>query len=110
MRSIYGLQASPMPRSSNSSTMEQGRLELGRSHREQRRRRGERSRRGERGRFYSGEGFGESKYGVCTSRLGLHESEKLAGYLFYHTSASGDEQARLADHMAHMKENQRDIY
>jgi len=47
-------------------------------------------------------------------KLGIHEDstnrKKLAGYLRYHTSASGDEQASLADYVARMKENQKDIY
>merc|ERR1712059_238076 len=37
-------------------------------------------------------------------------SKKLAGYLRYHTSASGDEQAGLSDYVSRMKENQKDIY
>merc|ERR1712179_292755 len=36
--------------------------------------------------------------------------KRLAGYLRYHTSASGDDQASLADYVARMKENQKDIY
>merc|ERR1712080_449315 len=36
--------------------------------------------------------------------------KKLAGFLRYHTSASGDEQASLGDYVARMKENQKDIY
>jgi len=47
-------------------------------------------------------------------KLGIHEDstnrKKLAGYLRYHTSASGDDQASLADYVARMKENQKDIY
>merc|ERR1712055_1086922 len=47
-------------------------------------------------------------------KLGIHEDstnrKKLAGYLRYHTSASGDEQASMADYVARMKENQKDIY
>jgi len=47
-------------------------------------------------------------------KLGIHEDstnrKKLAGHLRYHTSASGDEQASLADYVARMKENQKDIY
>merc|ERR1712071_406368 len=47
-------------------------------------------------------------------KLGIHEDstnrKKLAGYLRYHTSASGDEQASLADYVSRMKENQKDIY
>merc|ERR1711864_18956 len=46
--------------------------------------------------------------------LGIHEDstnrKKLAGYLRYHTSASGDEQAGLSDYVSRMKENQKDIY
>merc|ERR1712000_302935 len=36
--------------------------------------------------------------------------KKLAGYLRYFTSASGDEFASLGDYVARMKENQKDIY
>merc|ERR1719167_1774457 len=47
-------------------------------------------------------------------KLGIHEDstnrKKLAGFLRYHTSASGDEQASLGDYVARMKENQKDIY
>merc|ERR1712244_190368 len=47
-------------------------------------------------------------------KLGIHEDstnrKKLAGYLRYHTSASGDEQAGLTDYVSRMKENQKDIY
>jgi len=47
-------------------------------------------------------------------KLGIHEDstnrKKLASYLRYHTSASGDEQASLGDYVARMKENQKDIY
>merc|ERR1712226_1293137 len=47
-------------------------------------------------------------------KLGIHEDstnrKKLSGFLRYHTSASGDEQASLADYVARMKENQKDIY
>merc|ERR1712192_67085 len=35
---------------------------------------------------------------------------KIAGYLRYFTSASGDEQASLTDYVSRMKENQKDIY
>merc|ERR1711864_51498 len=47
-------------------------------------------------------------------KLGIHEDstnrKKLSGYLRYHTSASGDEQAGLSDYVSRMKENQKDIY
>merc|ERR1711942_584791 len=47
-------------------------------------------------------------------KLGIHEDstnrKKIAGYLRYYTSASGDEQASLSDYVARMKENQKDIY
>merc|ERR1719435_631170 len=47
-------------------------------------------------------------------KLGIHEDstnrKKLASYLRYHTSASGDEHASLGDYVARMKENQKDIY
>merc|ERR1712200_102705 len=47
-------------------------------------------------------------------KLGIHEDstnrKKLAGFLRYHTSASGDEIASLGDYVARMKENQKDIY
>merc|ERR1712013_631514 len=47
-------------------------------------------------------------------KLGIHEDstnrKKLAGFLRYHTSASGDEFASLGDYVARMKENQKDIY
>merc|ERR1712038_13072 len=35
---------------------------------------------------------------------------KLAGYLRYFTSASGDDQSSLGDYVSRMKENQKDIY
>lgn len=47
-------------------------------------------------------------------KLGIHEDstnrKKLAGYLRYHTSASGDEQCGFGDYVSRMKENQKDIY
>merc|ERR1719447_1374330 len=47
-------------------------------------------------------------------KLGIHEDstnrKKLAGYLRYYTSASGDEFASLGDYVSRMKENQKDIY
>jgi len=47
-------------------------------------------------------------------KLGIHEDstnrKKLAGYLRYHTSASGEEQASLTDYVSRMKEGQKDIY
>merc|ERR1712203_203637 len=47
-------------------------------------------------------------------KLGIHEDstnrKKIAGYLRYYTSASGDEQAILTDYVSRMKENQKDIY
>merc|ERR1712130_647086 len=36
--------------------------------------------------------------------------KKIAGYLRYFTSASGDEQASLTEYVSRMKENQKDIY
>jgi len=47
-------------------------------------------------------------------KLGIHEDstnrKKIAGYLRYYTSASGDETASLTDYVSRMKENQKDIY
>merc|ERR1719333_1744852 len=47
-------------------------------------------------------------------KLGIHEDstnrKKLAGFLRYHTSASGDDVASLGDYVARMKENEKDIY
>merc|ERR1719412_2094403 len=47
-------------------------------------------------------------------KLGIHEDstnrKKLAGFLRYHTSASGDEMCGFADYVSRMKENQKDIY
>merc|ERR1719513_422278 len=47
-------------------------------------------------------------------KLGIHEDstnrKKIAGYLRYFTSASGDEQASLTDYVSRMKDNQKDIY
>merc|ERR1711953_437084 len=47
-------------------------------------------------------------------KLGIHEDstnrKKLAGYLRYSTSASGDDLCSLGDYVSRMKENQKDIY
>ena len=47
-------------------------------------------------------------------KLGIHEDstnrKKLASFLGYHTSASGDEMCSLGDYVSRMKENQKDIY
>merc|ERR1711872_914316 len=47
-------------------------------------------------------------------KLGIHEdstnSKKLAGYLRFYTSASGDEMCSFSDYVSRMKETQKDIY
>merc|ERR1712112_572510 len=47
-------------------------------------------------------------------KLGIHEDstnrKKMAGYLRYYTSASGEDTASLTDYVSRMKENQKDIY
>jgi len=47
-------------------------------------------------------------------KLGIHEDssnrKKLAGYLRYYTSATGDEQCSLDDYVSRMKETQKSIY
>merc|ERR1711983_54567 len=47
-------------------------------------------------------------------KLGIHEDstnrKKLAGYLRYYTSASGDDLCSMGDYVSRMKENQKDIY
>ena len=47
-------------------------------------------------------------------KLGIHEDstnrKKLASFLRYYTSASGDEMCSLGDYVSRMKENQKDLY
>merc|ERR1711975_53968 len=47
-------------------------------------------------------------------KLGIHEDstnrKKLAGYLRFYTSASGDDFCSFADYVSRMKENQKDIF
>ncbi|XP_014788667.2 heat shock protein HSP 90-alpha 1, partial [Octopus bimaculoides] len=47
-------------------------------------------------------------------KLGIHEDhtnrKKLADFLRYHTSSSGDEMSSLKDYVSRMKENQKHIY
>merc|ERR1712027_253004 len=58
------------------------------------------------GKFY--EQFGKNL------KLGIHEDstnrKKLAGYLRFYTSASGDDFCSFADYVSRMKETQKDIY
>lgn len=47
-------------------------------------------------------------------KLGIHEDStnraKIAEFLRYHTSKSGDDQVSLKDYVARMKEGQKEIY
>merc|ERR1712055_589408 len=47
-------------------------------------------------------------------KLGIHEDstnrKKLAGYLRFYTSASGEEMCSFSDYVSRMKETQNDIY
>lgn len=47
-------------------------------------------------------------------QLGIHEDstnrKKIAGFLRYYTSQSGDELSSLKEYVSRMKENQKDIY